>query len=49
VGSAGLEWGRIESEAPESTKNFKLFFVSCRKIKCFAGKKDMAVADAGSE
>ncbi len=42
-----LEWGRIETDTPESTK--KLFCVSCRKIKFFGGKKDIAVADSGSE
>jgi hypothetical protein len=37
----------MDSDAPESTKKLKLFFVSWRKIKFFAGRKEMAVADAG--
>jgi hypothetical protein len=49
VGGAGLEWGRIDSDVPESTKNLKLFFVSSRKNKFFAGEKDMAVADCRIE
>ena len=39
--------GKIDREAPESTKKLKLFCVSCRKIKFCAGRKDMAVAEAG--
>jgi hypothetical protein len=32
----------MDNDAPESTKKLKL------KIKFFAGRKDMAVADAGA-
>jgi hypothetical protein len=39
----------MESEAPESTKNFKLFAESCKKIRFLAGIKDMAVAVAGTD
>jgi hypothetical protein len=49
VGGAGLEWGIIDSDAPESTKTLKLFFESSRKIKILAGEKDMAVADCRTE
>jgi hypothetical protein len=42
VGSAVLECGKMDNDAPESTKKLKL------KIKFFAGRKDMAVADAGA-
>jgi hypothetical protein len=45
VGGAVLECGIIDSDAPESTKNLKLFFESSRKIRFFAGEKDIAVAD----
>ncbi len=42
-----LCWNAVKW-APESTKKLKLFFVSWRKIKFFAARKDMAVADAGA-
>jgi hypothetical protein len=48
VGDAVLECGKMDSDAPESTKKLKLFFVSWRKIKFFAGRQDMAVSDAGA-
>jgi hypothetical protein len=38
----------MDRDAPESTKKLKLLFVSWRKIKFFAGRKDMAVVDAGT-
>ncbi len=43
-----LECGKMDSDVPESTKKLKLFFVSWRKIKFSAARKDMAVADAGA-
>ncbi len=45
VGGAELDCGRIEIEAPESTKNFRLFLESCRKIRFFVGKVDIAVTN----
>ncbi len=48
VGGAVLECGKMDSDVPESTKKLKLFFVSWRKIKFSAARKDMAVADAGA-
>ena len=41
--------GKMESEAPESTKNFKLLAESCKKIRFLAGMKDTAVAVAGTD
>ena len=41
--------GKMDSEAPESTKNFKLLAESCKKIRFLAGIKDMAVAVAGTD
>ncbi len=49
MGGAELECSRIEMDAPESTKNFKLVRESWRKIKLFVGKEDMDVADSGKE
>jgi hypothetical protein len=40
VGGAELECGRIEIEAPESTKKFRLFLESFKKIRFFVGKVD---------
>jgi hypothetical protein len=39
VGGAGLEWGKIDSNAPESTKNLKLFFVSAEKLSFLQVRK----------
>ncbi len=49
MGSTRQEWGRIETDAAELTKNLQLFCESCRKIKFLAGRKDIAIADSGSE
>ncbi len=45
VDSAELECGRIEIEVPELTKNFRLLLESCRKIRFFVGKVDIAVTN----
>ncbi len=42
-----LVCGKMDSDAPESTKKLKLF-LCLGGIKFFAGRKDMAVADAGA-
>jgi hypothetical protein len=34
---------------PESTKNFMLLLESCRKIRFFVGKVDIAVTNSGTE
>jgi hypothetical protein len=38
----------MDSEAPGSSEHLKLLCLSWRKIKSFAGRKYMAVADAGT-
>jgi hypothetical protein len=48
VGGAELECGRIEIEAPESTKKFRLLLESFRKIRFFVGKVDIAVTNSGT-
>ncbi len=47
VGGAELECGRIEIDAPESTKKLKLFLESFRKIRFLVGKADIAVTNSG--
>jgi hypothetical protein len=47
VGGAELECGRIEIEAPESTKKFMLLFESSKKIRFLVGKADIAVTNSG--
>jgi hypothetical protein len=47
VGGAELECGRIEIDAPESTKKLKLFLESFKKIRFLVGKADMAVTNSG--
>ncbi len=47
VGDAELECGRIEIEAPESTKKFRLLFVSFKKIRFLVGNADIAVTNSG--
>jgi hypothetical protein len=48
VGGAELECGRIEIEAPESTKKFRLLLESFRKMSFFVGKVDIAVTNSGT-
>jgi hypothetical protein len=48
VGSTELECGRIEIEAPESTKKFRLLLESFRKIRFFVGKVNIAVTNSGT-
>jgi hypothetical protein len=47
VGGTELECGRIEIEAPESTKKFRLLFESVKKIRFFVGNVDIAVTNSG--
>ena len=47
VGGAELECGRIEIDAPESTRKLKLFLESFKKIRFLVGKMDMAVTNSG--
>ncbi len=47
MGGAELECGRIEIDAPESTKKLKLFLESFKKIRFLGGKVDMAVTNSG--
>ena len=46
VGGAELECGRIEMDAPESTKKLKLFLESFKKIRFLVGKADIAVTNS---
>jgi hypothetical protein len=46
VGGAELECGRIEIDAPESTKKLKLFVESFKKIRFLVGKADIAVTNS---
>jgi hypothetical protein len=48
VGGAELECGRIEIEATESTKKFRLLFESFKKIRFFVGNVDIAVTNSGT-
>ena len=47
MGGAELECGRIEMDAPESTKKLKLFLESFKKIRFLVGKADIAVTNSG--
>ena len=47
MGGAELECGRIEIDAPESTKKFKLLFESFKKIRFSVGNADIAVTNSG--
>jgi hypothetical protein len=47
VGGAELECGRIEMDAPESTRKLKLFLESFKKIRFLVGKVDMAETNSG--
>jgi hypothetical protein len=47
VGSAELECGRIEIDAPESTKKLKLFLESFKKIRFLVAKADIALTNSG--
>ena len=47
MGGAELECGRIEIDAPESTKKLKLFLESFKKIRFLVGKADIAVTNSG--
>ena len=47
VGGAELECGRIEIDAPESTRKLKLFLESFKKIRFLVGKADIAVTNSG--
>ena len=46
MGGAELECGRMEIDAPESTKKLKLFLESFKKIRFLVGKADIAVANS---
>ncbi len=46
MGGAELECGRIEIDAPESTKKLKLFLESFKKIRFLVGKADIAVTNS---
>ena len=46
MGGAELECGRIEMDAPESTKKLKLFLESFKKIRFLVGKADIAVTNS---
>ena len=46
MGGAELECGRIEIDAPESTKKLKLFLESFKKIRFLVGKADIAVMNS---
>jgi hypothetical protein len=48
MGGAVSGCGKMDSEAPKSSKHLKLLCLSWRKIKFFAGSKDMSLADAGT-
>ena len=48
MGGAELECGRMEIDAPESTKKLKLFLESFKKIRFLVGKVDMAVTNSGT-
>ncbi len=47
MGGAELDCGRIEIDAPESTRKLKLFLESFKKIRFLVGKMDMAVTNLG--
>ncbi len=47
VGGAELECGRIEIDAPESTRKLRLFLESFKKIRFLVGKMDIAVTNSG--
>ena len=47
VGGAELECSSIEIDAPESTRQLKLFLESFKKIRFLVGKVDMAVTNSG--
>ncbi len=47
MGGAELECGRIEIDAPESTRKLKLFLESFKKIRFLVGKEDIAVTNSG--
>ena len=46
---AELECDKIEIDVPKSTKNLMLLLESCRKIRFFVGKVDIAVTNSGTE
>ncbi|MFN9901549.1 MAG: hypothetical protein ACK55Z_22745, partial [bacterium] len=48
MGGAELECGRIEIDAPESTRKLKLFLESFKKIRFLVGKADIAVTNLGN-